>query len=110
MPKGGRCASRPRVKDFDPTNFIAPKDVKKMDQFVHYALAAAEEALGDAGLTIDESNRNEIGVYIGSGIGGLPVIEQQYEKMAGSGQPVEEVFAFLHSIPDRQHGVGAGID
>ena len=83
------------VKDFDPTNFIAPKDVKKMDQFVHYALAAAEEALGDAGLTIDESNRNEIGVYIGSGIGGLPVIEQQYEKMAGSDSPWKKFSPFF---------------
>ena len=83
------------VKDFDPTNFIEVKDVKKMDRFVHYALAASEEAVGDAGLVIDEGNRNEIGVYIGSGIGGLPVIERQHEKMAGSDSPWRKFSPFF---------------
>jgi len=72
------------VKDFDPTDFIHYKDVKKMDRFIHFAIAAAEEAVADSALAIDETNRNNIGVFIGSGIGGLPVIERQHHKIESS--------------------------
>ncbi|WP_407354492.1 beta-ketoacyl-ACP synthase II [Luteimonas sp. R10] len=64
------------VKDFDPTAWIAPKDVKKMDPFVHYGVAASLMAIRDAGLEIPESEADRIGVAIGAGIGGLKGIEE----------------------------------
>jgi 3-oxoacyl-[acyl-carrier-protein] synthase II len=59
------------VKDFDVTKWVNPKDARKMDEFIHYGVAASLMALEDAGLRIDESNAERIGALIGSGIGGL---------------------------------------
>ena len=64
------------IRNFDPAQYIPPKDVKKMDPFIHYGMAAGSQAIEDAGLTIDESNAHRVGVAIGSGIGGLPGIEK----------------------------------
>jgi 3-oxoacyl-[acyl-carrier-protein] synthase II len=64
------------VKDFDPSPWIAPKDIKKMDVFVHYGVAAAMMAIADAGLEITEADAERIGVAIGAGIGGLKGIEE----------------------------------
>ncbi len=61
--------------DFDPSLYVTKKDVKKADTFIHYALAAAQFAVEDSGLEIGDGNRDRVGVIIGSGIGGLPVIE-----------------------------------
>ncbi len=63
------------VKDFDPADYIEPKEIKKMDRFIHFALAASQMAVDDAQLKIDSSNADRVGVIIGSGIGGLPMIE-----------------------------------
>jgi 3-oxoacyl-[acyl-carrier-protein] synthase II len=63
------------VKDFDPSPWIAPKDIKKMDPFVHYGVAASMMAIGDAGLEIAGADAERIGVAIGAGIGGLKGIE-----------------------------------
>lgn len=65
------------VKDFDVTKWVNPKDARKMDEFIHYGVAASLMALEDAGLRIDESNAERIGALIGSGIGGLLGIEEQ---------------------------------
>ena len=67
------------VRGFEPEKWIEPKEVKKFDLFVHFALAATHMALEDAGLEITEENANRIGVVIGSGIGGFPLIERQHE-------------------------------
>jgi len=64
------------VKGFDPSPWIAPKDVKKMDPFVHYGVAAAMMAIADAGLEIGGAVADRIGVAIGAGIGGLKGIEE----------------------------------
>ena len=64
------------VKDFDPTDFVEKKDVKKGDSFIHFALAASHFALEDAALTITDDISHRTGVIIGSGIGGLPVMER----------------------------------
>ena len=64
------------VKGFDAAQWIAPKDIKKMDPFVHYGVAAAMMAIADAGLEIDDAHRDRIGVAIGAGIGGLKGIEE----------------------------------
>ena len=65
------------VKDFDVTRWVSPKDAKKMDEFIHYGVAASLMALEDAGITVDDSNAERIGALIGSGIGGLLGIEEQ---------------------------------
>jgi 3-oxoacyl-[acyl-carrier-protein] synthase II len=65
------------VKDFDVTRWVSPKDAKKMDEFIHYGVAASLMALEDAGITVDESNAERVGALIGSGIGGLLGIEEQ---------------------------------
>lgn len=73
------------VKDFDATPVIPAKDLKKMDTFIHYGLVAADEALKDSGLEVTEENAERIGVAIGSGIGGLPMIEVNNEKLNAGG-------------------------
>jgi 3-oxoacyl-[acyl-carrier-protein] synthase II len=65
------------VKGFDPAQWIQAKDIKKMDTFIHYGVAAAQMALRDAGLEITEANAERIGAIIGSGIGGIHGIEEQ---------------------------------
>lgn len=69
------------VKDFDPLLYIEKKDVRKMDIFIQYAIGAADQAIKDAGLEINEDNSERVGVFIGSGIGGLPIIERQHAIM-----------------------------
>src|SRR5262245_42666687 len=73
------------VKDFNPEDFIPKKDVKKMDRFIHFALAASQLAMDDSGLQITPQNAERVGVYIGSGIGGLPSIERQHASLLETG-------------------------
>lgn len=73
------------VKEFDPFKFFEKKEVKKMDLFIHYAVAAAQEAMDDSGFPITEENATRVGSYIGSGIGGFGVIEREHEKFLKGG-------------------------
>jgi 3-oxoacyl-[acyl-carrier-protein] synthase II len=73
------------VKNFDASAVVPPKEQKKMDTFIHYGLVAADEALRDSGIEITDSNADRIGVSIGSGIGGLPMIEVNHAKMLSGG-------------------------
>jgi 3-oxoacyl-[acyl-carrier-protein] synthase II len=73
------------VKGFDPADFVERKDVKKSDLFIHYAIAASQFAMDDSGLVVDESNGDRVGVLIGSGIGGLPLIEHMAETLREKG-------------------------
>ena len=66
------------VKGFDPAAFIEKKEIKKMDTFIHYAVAAAQMAVDDAGLKVTPDDATRVGVYIGSGIGGLGSIESYH--------------------------------
>jgi 3-oxoacyl-[acyl-carrier-protein] synthase II len=66
------------VKGFDPLNWVEKKDVKKMDRFIQFAVAAADFALEDSGLKIDAGNNEMVGVYVGSGIGGFATIEREH--------------------------------
>jgi 3-oxoacyl-[acyl-carrier-protein] synthase II len=74
------------VKGFDPEKFIEKKEVKKMDQFIHYALACSKMALDMSGLKITDANAHRVGVWIGAGIGGLMTIEK-YHTMLLEGGP-----------------------
>ena len=69
------------IKDFDAQDYMARKDAKKMDLFIQYGVAAGVQAIKDSGLEVSESNAPRIGVAVGSGIGGLGLIEQNHEKM-----------------------------
>jgi 3-oxoacyl-[acyl-carrier-protein] synthase II len=66
------------VKGFDPLNWVEKKEVKKMDRFIQFAVAAADFALEDSGLKIDAANSEMTGVYVGSGIGGFATIEREH--------------------------------
>ena len=66
------------VKGFDPLNWVEKKEVKKMDRFIQFAVAAADFALEDSGLKIDAANNEMVGVYVGSGIGGFATIEREH--------------------------------
>jgi 3-oxoacyl-[acyl-carrier-protein] synthase II len=73
------------VKGFDPLAFIEKKEIKKMDLFIQYAIAAAQFAMDDSGLQITAANAPNIGVYIGSGIGGFITIEREHEALLNGG-------------------------
>jgi 3-oxoacyl-[acyl-carrier-protein] synthase II len=72
------CRIAGEVKGFNPEDWVPKKDVKKMDLFIHYAMAASEIAMRDAAFQVAPSEADRVGVFIGSGIGGLPSIERQH--------------------------------
>lgn len=73
------------VKGFDVTKYLPPKEARRMDLFIHYGMAAAIQAIQDAEIQVTEENAERIGVNIGSGIGGLPLIESTHTEMLASG-------------------------
>ncbi|NMC73636.1 MAG: beta-ketoacyl-ACP synthase II [Geobacteraceae bacterium] len=73
------------VKDFNPEDFIEKKEIKKMDLFIQYALAAAQFAMEDSGLQITEENAERVGVLVGAGLGGLPTIEKYHTALLDGG-------------------------
>jgi len=73
------------VRDFDPAAYVPVKDVKKMDPFIHYGVAAGTQALRDSGLEVTEANAPRIGVAVGAGIGGLYTIEATTLELAAKG-------------------------
>jgi 3-oxoacyl-[acyl-carrier-protein] synthase II len=73
------------VKGFEPTKYIEQKEVKKMDRFIHFAIAATEMALADSGLKVTPDNSERIGIVIGSGMGGLPAIEYYHRMLLEKG-------------------------
>src|SRR5208282_3346873 len=79
------CQIAAEVRNFDPLQFIEKKAVKKMGRFIHFALAAAEEALHMSGLKITPENAERVGVHIGSGIGGFDVIEREHIALLSGG-------------------------
>jgi 3-oxoacyl-[acyl-carrier-protein] synthase II len=92
------------VKNFDPADFIPKKEIKKMDLFIHYAIAASEFALQDSGLKIDSSNATRVGVYIGSGIGGFGVIEATHKALMEGGPRKISPFFIVASIVNLASG------
>ncbi|MFN3678633.1 beta-ketoacyl-ACP synthase II [Thermosynechococcus sp.] len=73
------CRIAGEVRGFDPTLYMDRKDAKRMDRFAQFAVAASKQALADAQLTIDEGNATDIGIIIGTGVGGIKVMEDQQE-------------------------------
>jgi 3-oxoacyl-[acyl-carrier-protein] synthase II len=73
------------VKNFNAADWMHPKETRRSDTFIHYGLAATRMALDDAGFVIDDSNAERVGVNVGSGIGGLPMIEDNIREMIAKG-------------------------
>ena len=67
------------VKDFDPARYIEAKEIKKMDRFIHLAIAASQMAMDDSGLTVSPENADRVGVMVSAGMGGLPAIEKYHQ-------------------------------
>ncbi|GEK31977.1 3-oxoacyl-[acyl-carrier-protein] synthase 2 [Kurthia zopfii] len=92
------------VTDFDIEQYVVKKEARKMDRFTHYAIAASTMAVKDADLTIDESNADRIGVWLGSGIGGMETFEQQYNNLITKGPRRVSPFFVPMMIPDMAAG------
>ena len=92
------------VRDFDPAQFVAAKDVKKMDPFIHYGIAASVQALADAGLHPHEHDEERIGVAVGAGIGGIYTIEKTAITYHESGQRKISPFFVPSSIINMASG------
>ncbi len=92
------------VKDFDIEKYAEKKEARKMDRFTHYALAASLMAVENANLKIDESNANRVGVWIGSGIGGMETFENQFEIFQKRGYRRVSPFFVPMIIPDMATG------
>ena len=73
------------VKNFDPLNFVDKKEARKMGRFIHFAFAATQEAITQAGLKITDDIADRVGVFIGSGIGGFEIIEREHANLLESG-------------------------
>ncbi|KGR83848.1 beta-ketoacyl-ACP synthase II [Lysinibacillus odysseyi] len=92
------------VKDFDVEQYVERKEARKMDRFTHYALAASMMAHKDSGLEINEENAHRVGVWIGSGIGGMETYEQQFLTFQERGARRVSPFFIPMLIPDMASG------
>ncbi|HUD27201.1 MAG TPA: beta-ketoacyl-ACP synthase II [Burkholderiaceae bacterium] len=82
---GYRCRIAGEVKNFDVSRYVAAKEIRRMDTFIHYGVAASVQAIADSGLEINDANRDRIGCIVGSGIGGLPLIEDNHSEAVNRG-------------------------
>ncbi|UCE41249.1 MAG: beta-ketoacyl-ACP synthase II [Candidatus Aminicenantes bacterium] len=92
------------VKDFDPLEFMDKKEARKMDPFIQYAIAAAEQAVEDAGIRKETLEGDRTGVYVGSGIGGIGAIENQHEILLTKGPSRVSPFFLISSIINEASG------
>ncbi|MBF7023820.1 beta-ketoacyl-ACP synthase II [Staphylococcus kloosii] len=92
------------LKDFNIENFIEKKEARRMDRFTQYALVAAREAVQDAKLEINEDNANNIGVWIGAGIGGMETFENAHNTLLNKGPRRVSPFFVPMLIPDMATG------
>jgi 3-oxoacyl-[acyl-carrier-protein] synthase II len=90
--------------DFNPEDYMERKEARKMDRFTQFAVAAAQMAVKDANLTINEENSHRVGVWIGSGIGGMETFEQQFEIFQNRGYKRVSPFFVPMLIPDMATG------
>lgn len=73
------------VKEFDPAPYLSPKEIKRMDRFTQFAVVAAKTAIADSKMDLDKMDRNRVGVFVGSGIGGLNTIEKEHAQFLSIG-------------------------
>jgi 3-oxoacyl-[acyl-carrier-protein] synthase II len=101
------CRFAAEVKGFDPSGSIEPKEAKRWDRFCQFAVVAAKQAVAHAGLTIDANNANRIGTAIGSGVGGLLMMETQAHVLAERGPDRVSPFCVPMMIPNMATGLTA---
>jgi 3-oxoacyl-[acyl-carrier-protein] synthase II len=89
------CRIAGEVKGFDPSLYIEKKEIKKMDTFIHYAMGAAHFAMEDSGLPVTDANRERVAVVIGSGIGGLRLIEETQRRFVETGDNPKVISPFF---------------
>ncbi|MFN6354632.1 MAG: beta-ketoacyl synthase N-terminal-like domain-containing protein, partial [Cyanobacteriota bacterium] len=101
------CRFAAEVKEFNPSAYIEPKEAKRWDRFCQFGVVAAKQAVADAGLTIDERNANRVGTAIGSGVGGLLMMETQAHVLANKGPSRVGRFCWPMMIPNMATGLPA---
>jgi len=103
-PDGYTTRIAAEVKDFNPADYIEKKEARRMDRFTHFALAAASRVIEDAGLKLEDLDKDRVGVILGSGIGGIGTMEEQHKMLISRGP--ERVSPFF--IPMLIANMGAG--
>jgi 3-oxoacyl-[acyl-carrier-protein] synthase II len=101
------CRFAAEVKDFDPSAYIEPKEAKRWDRFCQFGVVAAKQAVAHAGLVIDDSNSHRVGTAIGSGVGGLLMMETQAHVLANKGPSRVSPFCVPMMIPNMATGLTA---
>jgi 3-oxoacyl-[acyl-carrier-protein] synthase II len=101
------CRFAAEVKNFQPAGWLEPKEAKRWDRFCQFGVVAAKQAVQDAGLSIDDSNRNRVGVSIGSGVGGLLMMETQAQVLNDRGPDRITPFCVPMMIPNMATGLTA---
>ncbi|QNG27830.1 beta-ketoacyl-ACP synthase II [Synechococcus sp. HK01-R] len=101
------CRFAAEVKDFDPSGYLEAKEAKRWDRFCKFGVVAAKQALADAGLEINASNAERIGISIGSGVGGLLTMETQAHVLADKGPGRVSPFTVPMMIPNMATGLAA---
>ncbi len=101
------CQIAAEVKDFDPHQYLDKKDAKRMDRFAQFGVCASKQAIADAGLVIDELNADRVGVLIGTGVGGLKVMEDQNENLLTKGPRKVSPFTIPMMISNMAAGLTA---
>ncbi|MDE0766827.1 MAG: beta-ketoacyl-ACP synthase II [Opitutaceae bacterium] len=99
------CKIGGEIKDFDATNYMDPKAVRRNDRFVHFAFAASKEAVANAGLDMDQEDPDRVGVFLGSGIGGMDTIEKNCRKLIEGGPRKVSPFMIPALISNMASGV-----
>jgi 3-oxoacyl-[acyl-carrier-protein] synthase II len=101
------CRFAAEVKDFDPAGWLEPKEAKRWDRFCQFGVVAAKQAVAAAGLILDDTNRGRVGVSIGSGVGGLLMMETQAHVLADRGPDRVSPFCVPMMIPNMATGLAA---
>ncbi|TGG77888.1 MAG: beta-ketoacyl-ACP synthase II, partial [Aphanocapsa feldmannii 288cV] len=101
------CRFAAEVKDFDPATYIGRKEAKRWDRFCQFGVAAAKQAVADAGLRISEANAHRVGILIGSGVGGLLVVETYAHVLKEKGPDRVSPFTVPMMIPNMATGLTA---
>jgi len=106
-PSRHACRFAAEVKHFNPAGWLEPKEAKRWDRFCQFGVVAAKQAIGHAGLVIDGSNAQRVGVAIGSGVGGLLMMESQAHVLADRGPDRVSPFCVPMMIPNMATGLAA---
>lgn len=101
------CQFAAEVKDFDPNKYLDKKDAKRMDRFAQFGVCASKQAISDANFEINELNADQVGVLIGTGVGGLQVMEDQKENLLTKGPRRVSPFTIPMMISNMAAGLTA---